>query len=185
MSESNGVQGYDDNQAGGADGRAGRADVSLRESEERLRLATERLDAVELACGALIYDFGAASGKIWRSGGMAQVLGWLPGEIPATIEGWTALCHPQDAKRFQSTHFSDDIKKDDHYALEYRVRHKDGHYIWVLDSGRVFHNASGEMVRITGATIDVTARKSAEAAREYGLVDEVLERRPEESIQPS
>ena len=165
MSESNGVQGYDDNQAGGADGRAGRADVSLRESEERLRLATERLDAVELACGALIYDFGAASGKIWRSGGMAQVLGWLPGEIPATIEGWTALCHPQDAKRFQSTHFSDDIKKDDHYALEYRVRHKDGHYIWVLDSGRVFHNASGEMVRITGATIDVTARKSAEAAR--------------------
>ena len=159
------MQDYDDNQTGGADERAGRADVSLLEIEERLRLATERLDAMEFACGALIYDFDAASGKTWRSGGLTHILGWLPEDIPETSDGWAALCHPDDAKRFQSMYFSDDIKTDDRHVLEYRVRHKNGHYIWVLDSGRVFHNASGEIVRIAGATIDITARKTAETAR--------------------
>jgi ATP-dependent Clp protease protease subunit len=44
----------------------------------------------------------------------------------------------------------------------------------------------------TGQSLDTIARdterdnfKSAEASRDYGLVDSVLERRPEDSIQPS
>ncbi len=135
------------------------------ETEAALRTAAERLEAAEFAAGALIYDIDAVSGKIWRSRGLTQILGWLPEEIPATVGGWAALRHPEDAKRFQSGRFSDYVSQGDHYVLEYRVRHKDGHYVWVLDSGRVFRNAAGDVVRAAGATVDVTARKRAEATR--------------------
>ena len=135
------------------------------ETEAALRTAVERLDTAEFAAGSLIYDFDAVSGKIWRSGGLTQILGWLPEDIPATAEGWAALRHPEDAKRFHSARYSDYVTAGDRYVLEYRVRHKNGHYIWVLDSGRVFRNTAGDVVRAAGATIDITARKSAEAAR--------------------
>ncbi len=135
------------------------------ETEAALRTAAERLDAAEFAAGALIYDYDAVSGKIWRSGGLTQILGWRPDDIAATAEGWAALRHPEDAKRMQAARYCDYVAADDRYVLEYRMRHKDGHYVWVLDSGRVFRNAAGEIVRTAGATVDITARKRAEAAR--------------------
>ena len=134
-------------------------------TEAALRTAAERLEAAEFAAGALIYDIDVVRGKIWRSRGLTQILGWQPEEIPATAGGWAALRHPDDAKRFQSAHYSDYISDSDQYALEYRVRHKDGHYVWVLDSGRVFRNATGDVVRTAGATVDITASKRAEATR--------------------
>jgi PAS domain S-box-containing protein len=43
--------------------------------------------------------------------------------------------------------------------MEYRLRHKDGYYVWVLDSGRVFRDQSGAILRQTGVIIDISARK--------------------------
>ena len=53
----------------------------------------------------------------------------------------------------------DFLQADDNYVMEYRLRHKDGHYIWVLDSGRVFRDESGAILRQTGVIIDISARK--------------------------
>ena len=43
--------------------------------------------------------------------------------------------------------------------MEYRLRHKNGFYVWVLDSGRVFRDQSGAVLRQTGVIIDISARK--------------------------
>ncbi len=104
-----------------------------KDAEDALRLVAERLTTAEEAAGALIYDWDVASNRIWRSGGLTRILGWLPEEIGEGMEGWAKLRHSDDEKRMASLNYSDYVQANDHYALEYRVRHKSGHYVWVLD----------------------------------------------------
>ena len=48
-------------------------------------------------------------------------------------------------------------------ALEYRFRHRDGHYIWIQDTFSVTHDADGKPKEIVGSWADVSDRKRVEA----------------------
>ena len=128
-------------------------------AEAALRIVSERLEKAEEAAGALIYDWDINTRKIWRSPGLTRVLGWQPEEIAPTVEGWAELQHPIDRERLKTLQDPGFLQADDNYVMEYRLRHKDGHYIWVLDSGRVFRDESGAILRQTGVIIDISARK--------------------------
>jgi PAS domain S-box-containing protein len=140
---------------------------------ERLRFTTERLAIAEEASGALIYDWDIISNKVWRSGGVTRILGWLPGEIGDKLEDWAKLRHPDDDKRLSHETFVDNASTDIHYAVEYRMRHKSGHYVWVLDSGHAFKNSAGQIVRVAGATVDISTRKKIETSsyKQANLID--------------
>ncbi len=142
-------------------------------AENAMRVIAERLATAEEAAGALIYDWDVIDQKIWRSDGLTRILGWQLEEVSSDIAGWAALRHPDDEKRMQMMNYADYAQPDDHYMLEYRVRHKAGHYVWVLDSGRLYRDANGAVVRIAGATIDISARKAIEASsiRQANLID--------------
>jgi PAS domain S-box-containing protein len=141
--------------------------------ENTLRVSAERFAATEAAAGTLSYDTDIKNGTVWRSGGLTRLLGWTLDEIPATPEGWTALKHPDDRLATSNKNTEQFVASGDHYSLEYRVAHKDGHYVWVMDSGRVFRASSGEITRYLGSTIDISARKEAEQSlrRKASLIE--------------
>lgn len=147
--------------------------ATVIETAEQLRFNAERFAIAEEAAVALIYDWDCPSNKVWRSAGLTRMLGWLPEDMGEGMEGWAKLRHPMDEERMAQSVYSDYAQANDRYALEYRMRHKAGHYVWVLDSGRLFRNSSGEVVRIAGATVDISARKKVEAstARQANLID--------------
>ncbi len=132
-----------------------------RAAEASLRLVSERLEKAEEAAGALIYDWDIASQKVWRSAGLTRILGWQVDEVAPTVEGWTALQHPLDRERLKTPQDSGFLQENDNYVMEYRLKHKAGYYVWVLDSGRVFRDNSGAIIRRTGLIIDISARKKA------------------------
>jgi PAS domain S-box-containing protein len=128
-------------------------------AEASLRLVSERLEKAEVAAGAFIYDWDIAAKKIWRSAGLTRVLGWQNDEVAPTVEGWATLLHPADKDRLKALQNPEFLKADDNYVMEYRLRHKNGPYVWVLDSGRVFRDQSGAVLRQTGVIVDISARK--------------------------
>lgn len=140
---------------------------------ERLRFTTERLFIAEEASGALIYDWDIISNNVWRSGGVTRILGWLPEEIGKKMEDWARLRHPDDDKCLSLASLVNEGSPDDRYAVEYRVRHKLGHYVWVLDSGHAFRNLAGKTIRIAGAIVDISARKKSETSnfRQANLIE--------------
>ncbi len=144
-----------------------------KRAEDTLRLVAERLTTAEEAAGALIYDWDIATNTVWRSNGLTRILGWLPEEIEAGMEGWAKLRHPIDQSRLDKLAAADDAQVNDHYVLEYRMRHKLGHHVWVLDSGRLFRDEAGRVIRTAGATVDISARKKVEASfsRQANLID--------------
>ncbi len=144
-----------------------------KRSEDALRLLGERLSTAEEAAGALIYDWHIATNKVWRSDGLTRILGWRPEDLGEGMEGWRKLRHPDDERRMASSVYDDYVHANDHYVLEYRVRHVGGYYVWVLDSGRLFRDVAGNVIRIAGATVDISARKKVEASfyRQTNLID--------------
>lgn len=131
-------------------------------NDERILQAAEHLAILEEAAVAIIYDWDVISGVVWRSRALTRILGWLPHEVGQGIESWSKLGHPDDDLHTILKVFSEGRHNDDRFVHEYRVRHKLGHYVWVLDSGRVYRNDAGEVTRLAGATVDVTHRKKVE-----------------------
>ena len=127
--------------------------------EQELKLAAERLAIAEAAADGLIYDWDVGTNRMWRSPGFTRLLGWQNGEISDDIEGWSSLRHPEDEERLKSLQSSNDLQANDHYILEYRVRHRDGHYITVIDSGRAHRNTMGTIVRFAGITKNISEHR--------------------------
>jgi PAS domain S-box-containing protein len=136
------------------------------EAAAQLKLLDERLTTAEEGARALVYDWDIQSDHVWRSPTMKRVLGWDPSEVSSNSKAWQNLIHPDDRATIAQLKTSDMLEPDDHYTVEYRVLHKDGNYRWMMDSGRVFRNSEGTIVRQAGTTLDVSARKKMEMAHQ-------------------
>jgi PAS domain S-box-containing protein len=132
-----------------------RAQEALRLSEERFRLAAQ-------AVNGLIYDLDPATGHVERTMGLAEIVGYHPDEVPPTSEWWRGLVHPEDAAAARESVRAElgdpSCTRVNH---EYRVRHRDGHYVHVNDRGVLLRDAEGRLRRLVGCTQDVSPLKLA------------------------
>src|SRR6185295_4038496 len=135
-----------------------RAEADLRENEERLKLAF---------AGAQegVWDWNLDSGAVVYSSRWKEMLGYADDEIEPHIRAWEQLLHPDDVEAAQRVNES--VKHGaPTYEGEFRLRHKDGHYVQVLSRGYpVRREPGGPIVRIVGTHFDLTERKRAEAER--------------------
>ena len=126
-----------------------------------LALAAERADIAQTAARATLYEYFPASDVVIRNASLTPVLGYAAGEIPPTGRGWFDLVHPEDIERIQKA-ASDSIANKTSFAFQYRVKHKDGHYIWVSDSARIISGEHGDPDRVIGMVIDISELKARE-----------------------
>lgn len=131
------------------------AELALQRSEERFRLATE-------AFNGMIYDHDRITGVVQRSKGLKELIGPAPEQVPATEQFWTDRIHPDDVIGVKALMGSVIEERSPLYDLEYRVRHDQGHWVWVNDKGRLSYDDKGGAVRAVGSTTDITVRKKAE-----------------------
>jgi PAS domain S-box-containing protein len=134
-----------------------RTEVALRESEERLRLAF---------AGAQegVWDWNLETGHVVYSARWKQMLGYREEEIEPHVSAWERLLHPDDRERARQLNAAA-ARGERNYEAEFRLRHKDGHYVDVLSRGLpVRREPDGPVVRIVGTHFDLTERKRVDAA---------------------
>lgn len=144
-------------------------EASVQQARDRLALA---LDAIS----GFIYEYDLVTGQVERSPGFATVLGYDIGEIAPTAGWWFEQIHPDDrepAMRAAAAARESNVATS---SLEYRVRHKRGHYLTVWDRSVIHRDASGRAVRLLGTTVDVSALKHAEVERAQLLEREQIAR---------
>jgi len=131
--------------------------AALRESEERLTLAF---------AGAQegVWDWNVETGTVIYSPRWKQMLGYGDDEIEPHVRAWASLLHPDDKPRADALNQA--VMRDrGPYEGEFRLRHKDGHYISVLTRGLpVRREPGGPIVRIVGTHLDITERNRTESA---------------------
>ncbi len=94
----------------------------------------------------------------------AQILGYSLDELaPVSIKTWEAQPHPEDLKnstKVLERHFSGELP---YYNFDFRMKHKDGHWIWIHDRGRVVtRTEDGKPLIMFGTHTDITERKMVE-----------------------
>jgi PAS domain S-box-containing protein len=150
--------------------------AALRESEEILRLANYRFRVAEGAAKSFHYDWNLDIDKVVRSESFTKVLGYGLNEVADTWEAWKLLIHPDDfpLSKHEAIESLNQLTEDN-FEVEYRVRHKDGHYCDLYNRGIVLRDDQGKVNRVIGQTVDVTERKLAEdrlrAANERAIVE--------------
>ena len=134
-----------------------RAEALLRQSEERLTLAF---------AGARegVWDWNVETGAVVYSPRWKEMLGYADHEIEPHLGAWEQLLHPDDKPRAGELHDRLALGAGT-YEGEFRLRHKEGHYIHVLSRGLpVRRQPDGPVVRIVGTHLDITERKRTESA---------------------
>ncbi|QDV39054.1 PAS domain S-box protein [Tautonia plasticadhaerens] len=135
-----------------------RAEAALRKSEERHRLALD-------GAGLGTWDWHVPSGAIALDDRWAGMLGYAREELEPHLSAWERLVHPDDEPAAVVAIRESLDGPDPTYSAEYRLRHKDGGWVWILDAGRVIErDAQGRAVRMCGVHQDITARKQTEQA---------------------
>ncbi len=94
----------------------------------------------------------------------AVMLGYTLEELtPTDIETWIALTHPEDSKKAEALLAPCRAGETRDYTCELRMKHKDGHWVWVLDRGRIMTwDDTGRPLLMFGTHDDITDRKQKE-----------------------
>jgi PAS domain S-box-containing protein len=136
----------------------GRDFTEVRANEEFLSLQTKRLHSIIEGTNAGTWEWNIQSGEVVVNERWAQIVGYSLEELsPISIKTWAELAHPDDlpeSERLLKLHFD---HKLDFYESVSRMKHKEGHWIWVLDRGRVSKwDDEGRALWMSGTHQDIT-----------------------------
>ena len=133
------------------------ANEKLRQSEERYKLAVR-------GAGVGIWDWDIRTNKLYFSPRWKMLFGYGENDIGDSVDDWARLLHPDE--RDWMLKFLEDFLAgtSSTVTVEYRLRHKDGSYRWIVAHGLVVRDEQGRACRMVGSHGDITDRKRAEEA---------------------
>ena len=133
-----------------------------KEVAEQLKLAIERAEIAQSAARAALYEFDPVLGMGMPSDNFQAITGYQHGAT-VSLEWWQSLVHPEDLAAFSQT-LEAALKDVGSYAVEFRIRHHDGHWVWVADRGRAIATGDGGQHRLVGMIIDIDKQRLAQLA---------------------
>ena len=127
-----------------------------------------------------LWDWELATDVVFFSPQLKRMLGYGPDEMAPTLATWIDNVHPDDLARTREALQAHLEGRRVRYEAEYRLRNRNGAYLWMHDRGQVCErNADGQPLRVVGMVQDITPRKQAEAelARHRNHLEELVAQR--------
>jgi PAS domain S-box-containing protein len=138
-------------------------EIAERErAQSELQKIRERFELAVLGSRDGIWDWDVPTDEVYFSPRWKKMLGYEDDEIPNRFEEWEKRLHPDDHDRAVDSVRAYLEGKVSDYQVEFRLRHKDGTYRWILARGLALRDSQGRPYRMSGAHTDLTARKHTE-----------------------
>lgn len=138
-------------------------DVSDRKQiEKNLKENTERFDLVLKATKDGVYDWDLITNEIYYTPSWKSMLGYEDQELPNDFSVWETLISPDDVKKSWAMQNELINKERDRFEMEFKMKHKDGHWVDILSRANAVFDESGKAIRIVGTHIDISERRNAE-----------------------
>ena len=147
-----------------------------RNIKDELIKERNRLSAILDGTNIGTWEWNVQTGETSFNARWAEMIGYSHEEmLPASIEIWERYTHPDDLRIAElelEKHFR---KESERYECEIRMKHKAGHWVWVLDRGKVASwTAAGQPEWMYGTHQEITERKVTEL-RMSALLDNINE----------
>jgi len=133
-----------------------------KKSEEALRESKERFDLAMNATKDGIFDWNLITNEIYYSPGWKLMLGYQYDELPNKFSVWENLTDPEDVKRSWKMQQELIKKRRDRFEIEFKMRHKNGHWVYILSRAKAIFNDKGQAIRMIGTHVDITDKKKSE-----------------------
>jgi diguanylate cyclase (GGDEF)-like protein/PAS domain S-box-containing protein len=132
--------------------------------QESEKLSQEQMGLVINASGIGVWDWNVDSSEIICNERWAEIIGYSVAELqPVTFETWSSLLHLDDiqkATRLIQEHSQGSLAV---YEIEFRMKHKLGHFVWILATGKIIeYHENSQPKRMIGTHLDITQRKHDE-----------------------
>ncbi len=144
--------------------------------EQALAIEKQNLDSVIEGTEAGTWQWNVRTGELKFNHQWAEMLGYKQSNIgDSVIKTWHALIHPDDfelVQQIKSQHLTGEL---DLFEAEYRMQHRQGHWVWIASLGRVMTRTDqDEPEWMFGTNMDITARKQAdeELKKAYANLEE-------------
>ena len=130
-------------------------DKALKESEERFKYAMK-------ASKDGLFDWNLETNEIYYSPRWKKILGYDDNELPNDFSVWEKSTNQDDVKKSWELQQKLISKQIERFVLEFKMKHKDGHWVDILSQAEAVCNDNGKAIRIVGTHTDITERKKAE-----------------------
>ena len=142
----------------------GRLDKYLKEKASEIKILKERMETALNANKDAVWEFNVQN---WNDGYLStrwfEILGYDKNEVHLNaFEHWKERVHPEDFDEVMEEARKNHEKETDFYESIHRVRHKDGHWIWMHSRGNTTFDKDGKATRFIGTFTDVTEKKELE-----------------------
>ncbi|GIU99401.1 MAG: hypothetical protein KatS3mg014_1017 [Actinomycetota bacterium] len=129
---------------------------AMAESEAKYRTLVEQLPAI-----VYLGEYGEDGAWLYISPRLEDVLGYTPEEWLAHPAPMGTFTHPEDLPAARAAE-EESFRTGKPFRAEYRMRAKDGRWVWILDEATVVRDAEGNPLFLQGLMYDITERKEAE-----------------------
>ncbi|MEB3230921.1 MAG: PAS domain-containing protein, partial [Leptolyngbyaceae bacterium] len=158
----------------------------VRQQQAKSEYQIQRLERIMAASPGTPYTCHVAPPYTctYISPNVEPVLGYTPEECQAEPDFWVQRLHPQDTPRVFAAISA--LFEQGQLQYEYRLRHRQGHYVWLREQLTLLWDDQGESQEIAGFFTDISEQKQLDAERqqaEQSLQDQ--QRFIEQAIQPN
>ncbi len=149
------------------------------QSQQALLAAKERLDGIIDGTRAGTWEWHIETDEVTVNDRFASLVGYTVDELPRQVGAlYALLLHPADEDRLKQANKLHIDGQKDHYECQFRFRHKAGHWVWLLERGRInVRHPDGRPKVMSGTSIDITESKHADDA--LRVTSELLKERTE------
>jgi two-component system, NarL family, sensor histidine kinase UhpB len=138
--------------------------IKSKTMDESLLLSNNRYELVSKATTDMVWDWDLLNSKVFRSvEGWEKIFGKNENNENLEPDGWRNRIHPDD--KIKCDKAIEKILQDasiKNFELEYRVQREDNTYMTLIDRGYAMRNDDGQVIRLIGATNDISDRKELE-----------------------
>ncbi len=128
-------------------------EVQIQESSQQLELAVS-------ASGLGMWNWEVGNGVLALNERWYSILGYTQAESMTHIDHWKRIVHAEDLPQLEAALNQHLQGETSSFESEHRLRHKDGHWVWVLSRGKVVsQDKEGKPLRLAGTHFDISERK--------------------------
>ncbi len=144
---------------------------TLLESQKQLSKSEERYRLISEATKDGIWD--EHENKRYFSDRWFEITGYTREDLER-IGDWKSLIYPDDYEAANAIMVEHQQMKTQHYCCEYRLKGKDGQYIWIQARGKALFDETGNVCNMAGSHSDITKLKKYQQELHYIAYHDLL-----------
>lgn len=142
---------------------------------ERNRQLKDRMELALMGSNGGIWDWNIIENSVYFSPRWKEMLGYKDNELPNEISTWEDRVHPDDLEKTWKEVHENVAGKTKFYKNVHRLKHKDGHWVWILDLGKTLYDEYGKAIRMVGTHTDITEDKlmQLKLAKQAQIIEQI------------